>query len=893
MRNKSSMPPIINGLQDSKVQAASTLGFTPKDKILYFGTGAVTNTLLALTSQCMSSLQLQSRHADHLEGEAIQLHHRGTVYEVNPGVVNVVTDPTSLQGSSPTIIVNGRQVGGNYDEIFDACGKTTKFVITAQNGQSSQALYKASVDYIARNPTRADIIKSLIGLDAAMFVKMSSTDSKSKTILQPGAKWLFGAFSLKDGSGTGIAGSPEVDSSTLAECERFVDFFSLLDATDGKDAADVKLNAQAVSGKLVKTANNIGGNYGAAIITRLVQTLSDPTASNSGELQLDGPLPYGVLHPQYDIRTNLEDIVGTENLDTLTKQIEEVREMSLSAVAEYYELNEAHFLEAGISKDAIIEAAVNYWTEFDASGNRIPSRHPPTHALAMFERRPSEPLLDDVISSGGGMNSKKTKALTALNAYHQRVEQVVPMPYAYKEVQQHGWLEGSAAAAIKEKATTHNKVDELDLVSIKSIHYAKPIAPTPFLSGLQDMGEHAISYMERLGEYKAFYESLECDTKAPFLNLTIGGVYRDTPPRTDVNASRGYVTHLTKEQKELTASIYQSLGCDVTPDQVAISPMRAKLMLQHALGLFQPGVLVAHKPNYKATVDAAEKNFGHTIVEVDVRGRYSPLFDQVRVEARKPSNANKPIILLLVCPQNPTAIAMNEFEEAEFHSLIKEIPQLNVLHDIAYQGYHERTIDAGKRYRDHGMPHPDQVYMSVLSTSKSMYASGQPALWSADKNSFPFLTNHYQRVATGPTSTFVHDLKYYYETLDETYMRSVEDKLQKPMVEFVEANKKKWGVDFWIKPDGPPFITLDVKQKLKEMGLNDKGLRELTLRLGIPVLVADGCLRIALTGFDKSTHETMLPLMLNRLDHVLSMTSADPIVRTFKAENPFYVKEFA
>jgi hypothetical protein len=53
------------------------------------------------------------------------------------------------------------------------------------------------------------------------------------------------------------------------------------------------------------------------------------------------------------------------------------------------------------------------------------------------------------------------------------------------------------------------------------------------------MGEHAISYMERLGEYKAFYESIPTKNKHPFLNLTIGGVYRDTAPRTDVNASRG------------------------------------------------------------------------------------------------------------------------------------------------------------------------------------------------------------------------------------------------------------------------------------------------------------------------------------------------------------------
>ena len=55
------------------------------------------------------------------------------------------------------------------------------------------------------------------------------------------------------------------------------------------------------------------------------------------------------------------------------------------------------------------------------------------------------------------------------------------------------------------------------------------------------------------------------------------------------------------------------------------------------------------------------------------------------------------------------------------------------------------------------MPHKNQIYVAVLSTSKSMYASGQPALYMADKDSLPFLVDHYQRVATGPTSVFVHD----------------------------------------------------------------------------------------------------------------------------------------
>ena len=70
----------------------------------------------------------------------------------------------------------------------------------------------------------------------------------------------------------------------------------------------------------------------------------------------------------------------------------------------------------------------------------------------------------------------------------------------------------------------------------------------------------------------------------------------------------------------------------------------------------------------------------------------------------------------------------------------------------------------------------------------------------------------------------------------------------------IEKNKKKWGIDFWIKPDGPPFITLDINEKLKRLNMDDYQFRELTLRLGCPMLVNDGCLRIALTGFEKKQH---------------------------------------
>merc|ERR1712025_1517677 len=133
-----------------------------------------------------------------------------------------------------------------------------------------------------------------------------------------------------------------------------------------------------------------------------------------------------------------------------------------------------------------------------------------------------------------------------------------------------------------------------------------------------------------------------------------------------------------------------------------------------------------------------------------------------------------------------------------------------------------------------GMPHKNQIYVAVLSTSKSMYASGQPALYMADKDSLPFLVDHYQRVATGPTSVFVHDLPYYRDTLDDAYMPSV-----------------------WEK-------------------------------LGCPVLVDTGVLRIALTGFDKSKHDEVLPKILERLDFIMSLGPDDEIVTTFKQYNPFY-----
>ena len=472
--------------------------------------------------------------------------------------------------------------------------------------------------------------------------------------------------------------------------------------------------------------------------------------------------------------------------------------------------------------------------------------------------------------------------------HHEEQQRERPLSFALKASATH-WLDTAVAHKAVSRAQATGAVNLDDLVRIQSHHYAKPKPSRHFKDGLAEMGEHAISYMERLGEFKSFYEALPVENRPRFINLTIGGVYRDTPPRTDVNASRGYVTHLTRRDKRVVTKIFNRLGVDLDEAQVAVSPLRSKVALQHALGLFKKGIVVAHTPNYKASLDAAKNEHGHTVVEVDVRGRYTALFQEVRRQAELPQHRseNTPVILLLVCPQNPCAIAMDEAEEAELHAIVAETG-CHVIHDIAYQGYTKQPRDAGKRYRDRGTPHEGQVYMAILSTSKSMYASGQPALYTADRDSLPFLTNHYQRVATGPTSTFIHDLEYYHDTLDDGYMRSVEDKLQKPLLAFIDEHKSRWGVDYLVRPDGPPFITLDVSDKLKELGLNSKGFRELSLRLGSPVLVNDGVLRIALTGFDKKEHDAILPELLARIDGMLSIGADDPILETFIDANPFY-----
>ena len=322
------------------------------------------------------------------------------------------------------------------------------------------------------------------------------------------------------------------------------------------------------------------GNYGAAILTRVVQNMN---ADGFNSPSFTAPLSYGVLNEAFDLHGELGETVGTANLPALQSEVRKVRELSLQAVGEYYNLNHHHFEVAGLTLSKVLEEAQARWTENDATV--------PTHAAAIYERRPSEPLLDEIISA---FSDDMTPKLRELRDYHRHIEQEVPLPFA---MQASGvrWQDSPEAKSVVAKAETSGAVDTLDLVTIKSLHYAKPkpsaffktgrlvcpaggaggvecfvdffaaaavrtactrtdtlsLTPLPTwlpvtCSGLPDMGEHAISYMEWLGEFKGFYEALPAADKPPFINLTIGGVFRETAPRTDVNASRGYVVSVCR-----------------------------------------------------------------------------------------------------------------------------------------------------------------------------------------------------------------------------------------------------------------------------------------------------------------------------------------------------------
>ena len=66
--------------------------------------------------------------------------------------------------------------------------------------------------------------------------------------------------------------------------------------------------------------------------------------------------------------------------------------------------------------------------------------------------------------------------------------------------------------------------------------------------------------MEKVAQYKQYYESLPSKNKPPFINLTIGGVYRETKPRNNHDtSSRGYITYLNNIDKFYVSEIFKQL----------------------------------------------------------------------------------------------------------------------------------------------------------------------------------------------------------------------------------------------------------------------------------------------------------------------------------------------
>jgi hypothetical protein len=138
----------------------------------------VNNTLLALMSQVSSNLSLVSRYADDIEKDGVTLHHRGDEYVVPAGDIKLpqtsVIKELGEKIASPRIVLNGRQLGGDYDEIFDSMGPATEFVVTAQNGPSARMLADAAQKYVERHPEKKAILENVVGPVAASFRVVSS-----------------------------------------------------------------------------------------------------------------------------------------------------------------------------------------------------------------------------------------------------------------------------------------------------------------------------------------------------------------------------------------------------------------------------------------------------------------------------------------------------------------------------------------------------------------------------------------------------------------------------------------------------------------------------------------------------------------------------------------------
>ena len=163
------------------------------------------------------------------------------------------------------------------------------------------------------------------------------------------------------------------------------------------DKKTFNLPDPAQPNQFVETANNIGACYGAAILTRVVQHMN---ADSFKSAPFTAPLPFGVMHESFDLKGELGETVGGKNVEALQQEVRKVRELSLAAVAEFYNVNHSYFEMAGYSLEKVLEAAKLHWTELDTrTGARVPRTDTPVLAEAIFNRLPSEPLLDEIIAS--------------------------------------------------------------------------------------------------------------------------------------------------------------------------------------------------------------------------------------------------------------------------------------------------------------------------------------------------------------------------------------------------------------------------------------------------------------------------------------------------------------
>ena len=61
--------------------------------------------------------------------------------------------------------------------------------------------------------------------------------------------------------------------------------------------------------------------------------------------------------------------------------------------------------------------------------------------------------------------------------------------------------------------------------------------------------------------------------------------------------------------------------------------------------------------------------------------------------------------------------------------------------------------------------------------------------------------------------------------------------------------------------------------------MSDSDFRELSLRMACPILTNNGCLRIALTGFEQKYHADIVHDIQERLDCLFTLTKKDDIIK--------------